>query len=360
MRGLSGVGAIAAGTYHSLALLTDGTVRAWGDNESGQLGDGTTTLRTTPVPVSGLSGVVAIAGGFEHSLVLLADGTVRAWGHNYNGQLGDGTLTDRHTPVSVNGSARVMAIAAGSFFNLALSTDGPQLALTVNQPALHGGSPHTARATLLPGPTPAAANVFLALQLPDASLLYLRGDGTLTPAGEPMATATPVPTYTGQVFQHTFTGTEPAGTYLWLGALADPTTGAFLGPLAEAPFTVNPPTTGPQVTLVPNHAFLRTGQRHTLQVTLAAGTAPLTADVYLALRLPTGALLFLHGDGSLSGSPAPYGTSWAGGLENRRVFQYDFTGGEPAGTYTWLAGFTEPGTMTFLGPILSAPFSFAP
>jgi hypothetical protein len=95
-------------------------------------------------------------------------------------------------------------------------------------------------------------------------------------------------------------------------------------------------------------------------VTLAAGTAPLAADVYFALRLPTGALLFLHGDGSLSGSPAAYGTNWAGNLESRRVFQYDFTGGEPAGTYTWLAGFTEPESMTFLGPILSAPFIFAP
>jgi alpha-tubulin suppressor-like RCC1 family protein len=405
--GLHGVVAVVAGGYHSLALLADGTVRTWGYNAFGQLGDGTLTDQSTPVPVSGLRGVVALAGGYYHNLALLADGTVwaweangsgqpgealppslvpvnglssvvaiaagvfhnlalladgtvHAWGGNPWGQLGDGTTTNRSTPLPVTGLSGVVAIAAGQQHSLALTPDGPQVLLGVNQAALHTGSAHTARATLLPGPTPPAANVFLALQLPDASLLYLRGDGTLTPTGEAIAAVAPVPTYTGQVFQHTFTGTEPAGTYRWLGALADPTTGAFLGPLAETPFTVNPPATGPLITLAPNHAFLRPGQRHTLQVTLAAGEVSLTADVYLALRLPTGELRFLSDAGALSISPMPYHASWAGEPASWRVFQYDFTGGEPAGTYTWLAGFAEPGTMTFLGPILSAPFSFAP
>ncbi|MBY9078904.1 RCC1 domain-containing protein, partial [Paenibacillus sp. CGMCC 1.18879] len=89
---LSGVTAIAAGSSHSLALKSDGSVWAWGYGISGQLGDGSLTVRTTPVAVSGLtSEVTAIAGGNNHSLALKSDGSVWAWGYNGSGQLGDGT-----------------------------------------------------------------------------------------------------------------------------------------------------------------------------------------------------------------------------------------------------------------------------
>ena len=100
----SSVVAISAGTNYSLALKSDGSVWAWGVNTNGGLGDGTTTQRSTPVPVSGLgpgSGVVAIAAGSNHSLALKADGTVWAWGSNANGRLGDGTLVQKLTPVQV-------------------------------------------------------------------------------------------------------------------------------------------------------------------------------------------------------------------------------------------------------------------
>ena len=102
-----------AADVHSLALKSDGTVWAWGYNNYGQLGDGTTTDRHTPVSVSGLTGVTAIAGGYGHSLALKSDGTVWAWGYNSYGQLGDGTTTDRHTPVDVSGLSGVTAIAGG-------------------------------------------------------------------------------------------------------------------------------------------------------------------------------------------------------------------------------------------------------
>src|SRR5205807_9399049 len=93
--GLSGVSAIAAGGAHSLALMRNGTVMAWGNNGKGQLGDGSTTNSDVPFAVTGLSGVTAIAAGGGDSLALLSNGTVMAWGDNQYGQLGDGTTTDR-------------------------------------------------------------------------------------------------------------------------------------------------------------------------------------------------------------------------------------------------------------------------
>jgi hypothetical protein len=124
LNNLSGVTAIAAGGTHSLALMEDGTVRAWGYNERGQLGNGTTTSSKTPVTVRNLSGVKAISGGWSHSLALKQDGTVWTWGNNYDGQLGDGTTTNRTTPVMVSSLSGVKAIAAAYFHSLALMEDG--------------------------------------------------------------------------------------------------------------------------------------------------------------------------------------------------------------------------------------------
>ncbi len=70
------------GEWHTVSLKSDGTVWAWGANGSGQLGDGTTIDKLTPVQVSGLSSVIAVAAGSFHTLALKSDGTVRAWGHN--------------------------------------------------------------------------------------------------------------------------------------------------------------------------------------------------------------------------------------------------------------------------------------
>lgn len=113
---------------HSLAVKRDGTVWAWGQNGRGQLGDGTTTSRSTPAQVSGLAGIVAVAAGSgwgsEHSLALESDGTVWAWGANTWGQLGDGTLTNRLTPVQVSGLIRAVGITAGDAWSLVVKDDG--------------------------------------------------------------------------------------------------------------------------------------------------------------------------------------------------------------------------------------------
>lgn len=127
VQGLTNVVSVAASdsTYaYSLALLADGTVKAWGYNGNGQLGDGSTTQRSTPVTVSGISTAVAIAAGVNHSIALLADGTIKAWGYNGNGRLGDGSTTDRSTPVTVSGISTAVAIAAGGGHSLAVLADG--------------------------------------------------------------------------------------------------------------------------------------------------------------------------------------------------------------------------------------------
>ena len=118
--------ALAAGGWHALALQADGSVWAWGFNDSGQLGDGTAINRSAPVRVLAPgSGAVAVAAADNHSLVLTADGSVWAWGINDGGQLGDGTAINRSAPVRVlaPGSGAVAVAAAGNH-SLALKADG--------------------------------------------------------------------------------------------------------------------------------------------------------------------------------------------------------------------------------------------
>ena len=125
--GITSVVAVAAGGFHSLALKSDGTVWAWGSNSNGQLGDGTFNFHPTPNQVPGLTGIIAIAAGQSHSLALRNDGTVWAWGFNANGQLGDNTTLQKLSPVAVTtsgGLTGVTAIAAGSNHSLAIKTGG--------------------------------------------------------------------------------------------------------------------------------------------------------------------------------------------------------------------------------------------
>jgi len=114
--------------YHVLALKSDGTVWAWGNNQFGQIGIGTAggsgDFRVPPVKVQNLTNVVAIAAGEYSFYALKSDGTVWAWGCNDYGQLGDGTTTDRYTPVRVKNLTGVRDIVAGRDYAFAIKNDG--------------------------------------------------------------------------------------------------------------------------------------------------------------------------------------------------------------------------------------------
>ena len=125
---LTGVKFVASGDYHGLAVTTAGTVWAWGSNASGQLGDGTVTTRYLPAPVNSLTGITRVAGGNAHSLAVRSDGTAWAWGYAYYGQVGDGTTGDasynRLTPVQVSGLTGITAVSGSLYHSVAQASDG--------------------------------------------------------------------------------------------------------------------------------------------------------------------------------------------------------------------------------------------
>lgn len=106
--------AIAVGTDHACGIrASNGDAYCWGDNNYGQLGDGTTTDRTSPTAVTGGHTFAAIAGGARHTCGLASTGTTYCWGDNFEGQIGDGTNTDRTSPTTVAGGLGFVDVTTG-------------------------------------------------------------------------------------------------------------------------------------------------------------------------------------------------------------------------------------------------------
>ncbi|MGV3518802.1 RCC1 domain-containing protein [Luteitalea sp.] len=243
--GLGVVTGIAAGTAHSVALKADGTVYAWGNNTAGQVGDGTTTQRTSPVALTSLTNVTQLAAGpsGEFTLALKADGTVYAWGRNTYGQLGDGTTTNRTTPTQIAALSGIVGIAASTDHALAVKSDGTVWAWGRNTSRQLGDGTTTSRNTPaqvagLSGASGVAAGATHSLaRLTDGSVYAWGangsgqlGDGTTTARSVP----TVVPTAPGDIVQllaggdFTVARTSTGAVWLWglnnSGQLGDGTT----------------------------------------------------------------------------------------------------------------------------------------
>jgi alpha-tubulin suppressor-like RCC1 family protein len=194
--GLSNVVAIAAGHWHSVAVKSDGSVWTWGlnsiswdANRNGQLGDGTTTTRLTPVRVLGvggvgyLSGVAKVAAGAAFTLALKSDGTVYGWGTNLEGELGNGNKTTSLTPVQA-GVSNITDLAAGYWLSLALKSDGTVWAWGQNDMGQLGNGTTQALTGIS---TPAAVSGLSSVTAIHAGASFgvaLKSDGTVWAWGE--------------------------------------------------------------------------------------------------------------------------------------------------------------------------------
>jgi alpha-tubulin suppressor-like RCC1 family protein len=191
VNGLAHVTQVSAGAEHSLALLSNGTVMAWGDNSHGELGDGTTTSSDVPVAVTGLTGVTAVSAGQEFSVAVLADGHVMTWGDGGNGQLGDGKTKDSDVPVGVKGLTGVTAVSAGGEHALALEANGTAAAWGENLDGQlgNGGPPGSSAVPVtvqgLTGAVAVSAGDQHSLALLSSGIVMAWGDNGFNQLGQP-------------------------------------------------------------------------------------------------------------------------------------------------------------------------------
>lgn len=208
--GLTGVVSVAGGNATSVAAKYDGTVWAWGSDNEGELGDNLALLvHGTPVPVqvAGLTGVKAVASNNVTVYALKNDGTVWAWGFNNDGQIGDGTTTERNVPVPVLGLSSVTAIAAGANAGYALKADGTLWSWgdnTTGELGTGGTDPSLVpvKVDLLTGVTAVSAGTGNAAAVTSNGTVWTWGDNTSGQIGDTTTTQRDDPT---QVL-------DPAGT----------------------------------------------------------------------------------------------------------------------------------------------------
>jgi len=178
--GLTGITQVAGGLFHSLFVKSDSTVWACGRNPMGPLGDGTSVDKTTPVQVRGLNGIIQAAGGGEHSLFLKGDGTVWACGANSSGQLGDGTNSNRGTAVQVQGLTGIVQVAAGAEFSLFLQNDGTVWACGHNGYGQYGNG--TTTSSKVPVKVPGLSSI-VQISAGEWHALFVANDGTVFSTG---------------------------------------------------------------------------------------------------------------------------------------------------------------------------------
>lgn len=200
--GLSGIISVSAGgdqlEAHTMALKNNGTIWAWGSNIYGALGTGNTNSSTVPQQVLILDNIIAISAGGWHSSALKSDGTVWTWGWNIDGQLGDGTYNNRVVAGKVLGLDSVKQIAAGTYHMLALKKDGTVWAWGDNQYGQIGDATNTDRTTPvkvngLSNIVKIAAGRFFSLAVKDDGTIWTWGENIYGQLGNGTTTNSNVP-----------------------------------------------------------------------------------------------------------------------------------------------------------------------
>jgi len=171
---MNNVVAVSAGARHTMAIMADGTLWGWGYNSSGRLGDGTTATRHSPVFI--MDNIVAVSAGLSHTMAICTSGGLWAWGENNSGQLGDGTTgrdNNRHSPVRIMDN--VTAVSAGGAYTMAIRTDGSLWGWGINDWAQLGDGTRTDRHN----PVFIMDNVVAVSAGSDWHTLAIRTDGSL-------------------------------------------------------------------------------------------------------------------------------------------------------------------------------------
>jgi alpha-tubulin suppressor-like RCC1 family protein len=170
---------VACGSNHTAAIKTDGTLWTWGWNLFGQLGDNTTTDRSTPVTIfAGGTNWKQVSGGSLHTAAIKTDGTLWTWGNNSNGQLGDNTTIRRSTPITTfAGGTNWKQVAGGSDHTAAIKTDGTLWTWGSNDFGRLGTNTTTLRST--PVTTFAGGTNWKQVAAGDAVTSGIKTDGTL-------------------------------------------------------------------------------------------------------------------------------------------------------------------------------------
>ena len=190
--------ALGLNTPDAAALMADGTVDTWGYGGFGSLGDGTTADRPIPAPVPGLTGITQIANGSSYMLAVGTGGTVWSWGNNQKGQLGDGSTTSHDQPAQVPGLTGITQVAADSDHAIALRSNGTVMSWGSNAKGQLGDGTTTDRHS--PAPVPGltgikqvAAGEFMGYALRSDGTLFAWGNGYLGNGTTSSATPVAVP-----------------------------------------------------------------------------------------------------------------------------------------------------------------------
>ncbi len=167
---------VSAGSSHTVAIKTDGVLYAWGMNSSGQLGDGTTSHKQTPIQVGFDTDWASVSAGYTHTVALKTDGTLYAWGLNSAGQLGDGSSLGKNTPTQIGADSNWASVTTGNEHAVALKTDGTLYAWGWNNDGQLGDGTNIDKNT----PTQIGSdNNWVSVSADQTQTIAIKTDGTL-------------------------------------------------------------------------------------------------------------------------------------------------------------------------------------